>query len=227
MPTNNPKVSAYIPQHIFDCFKAFYEERSISMSQAVAIIFAEYFAVDYQVDQASKLPSGQILSKLQVLEEKVNIFSNLPNEPISELLSRVNFLSEMVVSLKSRLDAMDQSSLSNQKEPINPEKLDILDNSQTELFSELLSGLNIKPLSTKLLASRLGVHSATISHTKAKLSRDDFCVWLKSKDPDDISWIDVSASNERASKGYFPDISTPSELLSKLQIWLEQKQSQS
>lgn len=235
MPTKNPKVSAYIPQHIFDCLKTFYEERNISMSQAVAIIFAEYFSVDYQVDQVSELPSGQILSKLQILEDKVNSFSNPSSELISELLSKVHSLSKIVISLENRINIIDKSNLksellsssSNQQKLVSSEKIVVADNSQIELFSELLSSLSIKPLSTKLLASRLGVHNATISHTKAKLSESDFYSWLGSKDPDGIFWVNVDTNSQNYSKGYLPASGTPSELLSKLQIWLEQNQSQS
>jgi hypothetical protein len=243
MPTNNPKVSAYIPQHIFDCFKVFYEEREISMSQAVAIIFAEYFNVDYQVEHNSKLPSGQILLKLQALEDKVDNFPSLP----SELFSKIDSLSEIISSLEDRLKIIEQSnlyskplsSLLNQQQPVNPEELVSLrnlpqesaamqilhDTSQTELFSEPLGSLSIKPISTKLLALRLGVHSATISHTKAKFSRNDFYSWLESKDSDGISWTNANTNSKKYSKGYLPDSGTPPELLSKLQSWLEQNHS--
>lgn len=83
MPTNNPKVSAYIPQHIFDCLKAFYEERSISMSQAVAIIFAEYFGVNYQVDQV--FLGGVIPAQIHSLEQTLSNFIESADRRFQEL----------------------------------------------------------------------------------------------------------------------------------------------
>jgi hypothetical protein len=71
----------------------------------------------------------------------------------------------------------------------------------------------------------LGVHNATISHTKAKLSRNDFYSWLESKDSDGISWTNANTNSKNYSKGYLPDSGTPPELLSKLQSWLEQNHS--
>ena len=70
MSTNNPKVSAYIPQHIYDPFKLFCEQRGISMSQAVAVIFAEYFGLDSSVDQKSST-SGLLVERVGLLEQEL------------------------------------------------------------------------------------------------------------------------------------------------------------
>jgi hypothetical protein len=70
MSTSNPKVSAYIPQHIYDSFKSFYEQRGISMSQAVAVIFAEYFGLDSSVDQKSST-SGLLVERVGLLEQEL------------------------------------------------------------------------------------------------------------------------------------------------------------
>ena len=70
MSTSNPKVSAYIPQHIYDSFKSFYEQRGISMSQAVAVIFAEYFGLDSSVDQKSST-SGLLVGRVGLLEQEL------------------------------------------------------------------------------------------------------------------------------------------------------------
>jgi hypothetical protein len=70
MSTNNPKVSAYIPQHIYDSFKLFCEQRGVSMSQAVAVIFAEYFGLDSSVDQKSST-SGLLVERVGLLEQEL------------------------------------------------------------------------------------------------------------------------------------------------------------
>jgi hypothetical protein len=70
MSTDNPKVSGYIPQHIYDRFKTFCEERGISMSQAVAVIFAEYFGLDLLVKQNSST-SGLLVERVGLLEQEL------------------------------------------------------------------------------------------------------------------------------------------------------------
>jgi hypothetical protein len=76
MSTNNPKVSAYIPQHIYDSFKSFYEQRNISMSQAVAVIFAEYFELDLSVDRKSST-SGLLVERVGLLEQELAVLREL------------------------------------------------------------------------------------------------------------------------------------------------------
>ena len=43
MPTENPKVSGYIPQVVYDHLMQFKSERGLSVSQAVTAILEEYF----------------------------------------------------------------------------------------------------------------------------------------------------------------------------------------
>ena len=45
MPTENPKVSGYIPQAVFDQLMQFKSERGLSVSQAVTAILEEYFGL--------------------------------------------------------------------------------------------------------------------------------------------------------------------------------------
>ena len=70
MSTDNPKVSGYVPQHIYDRFKNFCEERGISMSQAVTVIFAEYFGLDLSVKQNSST-SRPLVERVGLLEQEL------------------------------------------------------------------------------------------------------------------------------------------------------------
>ena len=45
MPTENPKVSGYIPQSVYDQLIKFKAERGLSVSQAVTTILEEYFGL--------------------------------------------------------------------------------------------------------------------------------------------------------------------------------------
>jgi hypothetical protein len=76
MSTDNPKVSGYVPQHIYDHFKVFCEERGISMSQAVTVIFAEYFGLELQVDH--KVSTGGLLvERVGLLEQELASLKHL------------------------------------------------------------------------------------------------------------------------------------------------------
>jgi hypothetical protein len=67
MSTENPKISAYVPQIIYDRFKQFQKDRSLSMSQAVIQLFAEYFDIDLNASVPQQSTSS-LLSRLNILE---------------------------------------------------------------------------------------------------------------------------------------------------------------
>lgn len=69
MSTINPKVSAYIPQHIYDPFKLFCKKRGLSMSQGVALIFSEYFALDLS-EVPKNSTSGLLIERIEALEQE-------------------------------------------------------------------------------------------------------------------------------------------------------------
>lgn len=45
MATEKPKISAYVPQEVFDQFKKYQQERGLTMSQACTQVLSEYFNV--------------------------------------------------------------------------------------------------------------------------------------------------------------------------------------
>ena len=95
MPTDNPKVSGYIPQHVYDRFKTFCEERGISMSQAVAVIFAEYFGLDLLVKQSSST-SGLLVERVGLLEQELADLRELVKNHL-ELHGAINKKEHLVV----------------------------------------------------------------------------------------------------------------------------------
>jgi hypothetical protein len=70
MPTENPKISAYVPQVVYDRFKQFQEERGLSMSQAAIEVFAEYFGINL-ADSSTKENTGGLLDRMLQLEQLV------------------------------------------------------------------------------------------------------------------------------------------------------------
>jgi hypothetical protein len=55
MPTSKPKISGYVPQHLFDSFMSLKDsQRYESASQTLIAILSEYFGVEQQVDHQSR-----------------------------------------------------------------------------------------------------------------------------------------------------------------------------
>lgn len=89
MPTENPKISAYVPQVVYDRFKQFQEERGLSMSQAAIELLAEYFGINL-ADNSTKEYTGGLPSRLTELEQ---IVANLKQSYV--------YLSDRVDSIQS------------------------------------------------------------------------------------------------------------------------------
>lgn len=58
MPTENPKISAYVPQVVYDRFKQFQDERKLSMSQAVVELLRDYFGIDLTANSTKEFTGG-------------------------------------------------------------------------------------------------------------------------------------------------------------------------
>jgi hypothetical protein len=86
MATENPKVSGYVPQEIFDRLLDFKEERSLkSVSLALTVVLSEYFHVDQKVDHQSSLLSGNDFVSREQFEGLENRISELPSSLLNEL----------------------------------------------------------------------------------------------------------------------------------------------
>jgi len=233
MATNNPKVSAYISPHIFDRFKEFYEERQLSMSQAVAVIFAEYFQLEEQVNHDSKLPSGLLTDRLVAIEQKLTSLETYQSDSVSELLSEFRNLTTRVSNLEQNLDSSNKiesqsKTHSNQLNLLETdhqsnyikaiESSEPLDSSLSKLPANPINTSLLQPLVGKALALRLNVTEGALSKGRVKMDSDVFYDWLKKKDPDGVQWIPVEKT-EKFRKGYVPDENTSSELLDKLLAW--------
>jgi hypothetical protein len=136
MPSDNPKVSAYIPQHLFDRFKSFFKERDISMSQAVGVIFAEYFQLDLQVNFISgSLKEGVILAKLEILEKEVQDLKFSASELPINLLNDLRNLEYLVNQINNRLSEVEARQISELNSTLlcEPLKISQEDNSVKQL----------------------------------------------------------------------------------------------
>lgn len=161
MPTENPKISLYVPQQVYDRFKEFQEEQKLSMSQAGIVILAEYFGLkDVVTETTSKLPVGGVT--LQEFQE----------------------FKELVLQINERLSLLETNS-----EPPEP-KQELEAPGQTSLFdvaSEPKVEFSSLPVFDRdALAERLDIVPGTLANNSRK---SNFPQWSKKKDPDGISWI--------------------------------------
>lgn len=221
MPTENPKVSAYVPQAIKDRLTQFREERSISESQAVTIILAEYFGMTEVLGRSPDGAGGITLAGMQAIEVKLASFMELVEGRLKALENSQN-KSELSVE-QERLPGNNQSIDSLPSElpiEVSPEtKLHEQDAGEVplNLLGEPLE--EIKPVpGVKLSKLRFGRPEAAIAGIKRNKSVEELREWTRQQDPDGIAWKFV----ESPTKGYVPDEELPSELKSKLLKWIKE-----
>ena len=191
MPTDNPKISGYIPQLLFDRLKEFQNERGLSMSQAIAVVLSEYFGLEgfIKSSQSSVEVGGVSLERFQNLEGLVR--------ELKEKVDCLEFTGGLPALTKGELDIVPESSL-----PLFPE---------TDFTSSL------KPISGHVLSSvRFQLNRNTVAKNKSKWSAEKFTKWTTGKDPDGIAWQYI----DTPSKGYIPTGELSSEQTSSLLSWL-------
>lgn len=92
MPTDNPKVSAYVPQALKDRLTQFRQEKELSESQAVIAILAEYFQMKEEIGRGSDRVSvgGVTLARMEALEKQVSDLQSLLDQRFQELSESIN-----------------------------------------------------------------------------------------------------------------------------------------
>ena len=248
MPTENPKISAYVPQAVYDRFKQFQEERKLSMSQAATELIAEYFGISLKEEITSQSTSG-LPERLAQVEKEIEwlreLYSRLASkveyrefmgEPQEIVEKDYSLLDKLNSSLQSELQENIDNGLSSNLQSEPQELQDNLNHIQMELVpslieqceeqvsklqDELKSELPISKrieLDHKLIAQRLGVSEKYV-HNQKKLNIEDFAKWTSKKDPDSISWSFAKDGNKVY---YYPYSSLTSELKSSLMNWIDE-----
>mgnify|MGYP001794194191 CR=1 FL=1 len=199
MPTDNPKISLYVPQQIYDRFKSFQEERKLSMSQAGIVILAEYFGIEETIKEFTE---GTTIGGVTLAE-------------FEQLKKEFQELKEQVELNRSIIDKIpDYNDLEQAKSTSGLPKQDAKkDKPQLELLSEPNF---IKPIpASHLCLKRFGIGKDTLASYKRKHTLEELAVWTKEKDPDNITWV---MSPDK--KGYIPSNSLSDEQLANLQTWI-------
>lgn len=198
MPTKNPKVSAYIPPHIFDRFQSFYEEKGLSMSQATAVVFAGYFEIEPEVNHSSGLLADRIRDlelKLVELSDLRNSSSGkLPEESVSKLKSELSgillkevesniqklqksLIDRLESELKSKLSSSSPNQLALSVDVIADSKKTVKSISENKKTKTRVKNKNSKPreiadginsLTAAQLGERLGLATGSITNRRSE-----------------------------------------------------------
>jgi hypothetical protein len=228
MGTDNPKVSAYVPQAIKNRLNQFRKERNnIPESQAVIIILAEYFEMTEVLGRSSGGVGGVTLVAMQAIESRLASFMELVESRLAALEDTSQKLAGVIVVHDKLLDDNQSSSsiqselpieIQPQSEPQKKEESAI----QINLLSEPLEGISPIP-GIKLSKLRFGLSESRISAMrqkmlKQKMSLEEFTQWTKDNDPDRIPWKFI----ESPLKGYVPAEELSSEQKSSLLKWIKE-----
>lgn len=229
MPTDNPKISLYVPQQIYDRFKEFQKEQDLSMSQAGIVILAEYFGLKETIKEITEGTTigGVTLERINELEQRLQKLEVQLSDSVSfelallhEKIEHIRKSGETTKEVNVEYYSVEEDEIIDETKPLEKDdnttdKLSIpSSNSQLELLSEPLA---IKPLPAIVLSEkRLGLGKSTLAAYKRKHSLEELYKWIERKDPDGIAWV-LSTDG----KGYIPKSSLSSELKSKLLEWFK------
>lgn len=205
MPTDNPKISLYVPQQVYDRFKEFQQDQNLSMSQAGIVILAEYFGLEEIIKETTERTTvgGVTLAEFQELKDKVQ-------------------------NLEERWHNQQVNCKSGTSKPILEEKKNILQDTQLEIempSKHLTKGSTIS-INADLLSKRMGFkNKQSIQNKRSRIYKKeteqanlDFAEWTKQKDVDGIGWVSVKVGKRKSV--YSPSEQLSEELLSKLQKWI-------
>lgn len=211
MPTKKPKVSGYIPQHLFNLLINFKDEQGHkSVSEALIAVLSQYFGVEQKVDYDSGLLASKFVSaeEFAVLQDKVEYLSRKV-ENISDTPSSLPSEPKVEPALNSTHNG--SSNGEPESEPLGAS----IDEPKPALLFEISSEDTKVPqkeqLMGKELAARLSIKPPILSMRKKELTPEKFLEYTRKKDPDGIGWIFAAAT-----RLYHPEKSLPVESLSEL-----------
>jgi hypothetical protein len=198
MPTSKPKISGYVPQHLFDSFMSLKDsQRYESASQTLIAILSEYFGVEQQVDHQSRplvlrFPS---IEDFEALQRKVDLVA----EKLELLVEGSNPLSKPPSESMQNADVTADSG-----EPASDPLSRAHDESDSNLSLDLGISQEELGMIQQDLAPRLNMGISTLS-AKKKLPTDKLIEYTRAKDPDGIGW-----TYSKEDKRFYPERSLPS-----------------
>lgn len=197
MPSELPRVAAYLQTPIHQKLTEFCEAQELSQSQAINQILAEYFGV-LPSDTLSHTPKSE--ARLSAVEGELLTV----REQLSSLTQAVEGLQKQVGRIPSELpsstpkadaqlsgDSPDSSPGSSPVSELPSESLSSVPESLTQLSGEFPSNLPSDipaSLNRNQLAKRLGCTKSNMTYQLRKGDETAFIAWSQEKDPDGIGW---------------------------------------
>ena len=193
MPTDNPKVSAYVPQALKDRLTQFRQKRELSESQAVIAILAEYFQMEEEIGRGSDRASvgGVTLARMEALEKQVSDLQSLVDQRFQELSESIN---------DGRLNSGSQV---DQKEPLPDKSLVDKQGSEADEGVQGDSRETTDEVSKETVASEENGSSDSKPPVESQdvVSEDRPILELQSKPLSDFEPVSLAKLSRRFGKG--------------------------
>ena len=223
MPTDNPKISLYVPQQIYDHFKEFQSEQNLSMSQAGIVILAEYFGIEETIKEITRgaTVGGVTLARFEELEKRL--------KEIEEKVNQIETNSKPPKIKNKSLDKILDKPLVKDNSIDRKSKKSQVESKQFNLIEEAEEKILI---TESLLSQRLGFSNPRSIGNKRRVfykqtdimdANINFSDWSKNKDPDKIGWQPIQQGKK--SFEYTPSSKLSGELNSKLLKWIAKNQN--
>lgn len=192
------------------------------MSQAVAVILAEYFELNHVVTQPKGAEVGGVtLGRMEALERKLEDFIDSVEQRFEDFSSSLP--NELPVNQSSDDPSQPLLDMLSEIEDNSSSKSELPDKLPTQEAVKLIKALKLNPIpGTKLSKLRFGLGKSSLASAKRKQSTEKFTEWTKSKDPDGIAWRYI----EKPTKGYLPVEKLSEELMGKLLEWVKENNLQ-
>lgn len=199
MPSELPRVAAYLQTSIHDKLAEFCEVQGLSQSQAINQILAEYFGVSPSDPLRSTPKSEARLSavegELSIVREQLSTLTqvvedlqkrgskSLSNSPSSSPKAETQLLGDSPDSSPGSSPTSVSEFLSESPSSSPKPQSPTSGNVPSNLPSDIPASLN-----RNQLAKRLGCTKSNMTYQLKKGDEAAFIAWSKEKDPDGIGW---------------------------------------
>ncbi len=202
MPSEHPKVTAYVPQPILDALDGWKSENDIeSRSAAIVAILVDYLGVLYRVQPESTTHTvpGEVLStvlaelaklseRVTALEQQMAVSAALQEVPGTAPIPESS--STAPIKALGIVPKEETAPVSNVPSSALPEDATTANAVQGEVPSTVPTSAPLQssaPLTQMALAKRLGVSDKAVEKHR-KQGKENFASWSRDRDPDNIAW---------------------------------------
>lgn len=177
MPTEKPKISAYVPPVVYQSFKEYEKQHGGSMSQAVTQLIADYFDIDLTTQTIQS--NGGLQNKITCLHDE-----------IKSLDDGINELKATTALLSQKVDDLEVTASSNNQN-YNQLLLPLRSNTNDELPQDIRCcpiNTDIDPLTLRAYAERIGRSITTMKRIIVRPIEVQI-EYTQKLDPEHKAWV--------------------------------------